>query len=304
VETKGTITVSPLLIRREIEDMFYQGWKLGLKSVAIYRDGSKASQPLKTKRREAGPEILVRGQREPLPSQRGGLTQKVRIGEIPLFVRTGEYKDGRLGELFLDSLERGSEINRLLNETAVQFSEKLQYGVPLKEAIEIFDKAGRSQILGRTDHPFIGDVKGIEDFLFKWISANYLGDISFISRKNPELRPLPSELRVYQQIPPLHRIPTVAGEKMYPGVPSLEETIARISGMNYWNDEEDGLDTRQTIDRIKKTRQWADSGINIESFAGKITGRTCDVCGNIMIQDGNCWKCIYCKTSTGGCGGG
>jgi len=283
----------------EIRDMFYQGWKLGIKALAIYRDGSKASQPLKTKK-ESKIEILIRGQREHMPHIRKALTQKVKIGDIPLFITIGEYEDGRLGELFINSLERGTEINRLENLVAIQFSEKLQYSVPLNEAIEVFSKAGLSQIVGPTDHPFIPQVKGIEDFLSKWISAHYLGDISFVS-KEPELRPLPWELRVYQKVPKLHLIPKVVGEQFYPGVPSLEETIEKISGMNYWKDE--GLDTRQTIEKIKRTRKWSgEQGLVLDDSSGIITGRICDKCGTMLINDGTCMKCPRCKTG-GGCGG-
>ena len=283
----------------EIESMFYQGWKLGLKALAVYRDGSKVAQPLSTKK-DAALNILTRGQRESLPSTRVGITEKVKIGGIPLFIRTGEYKDGRLGELFVDSLERGSEMNRLLHEAAVQFSEKLQYGVPLQEALGIFGKAGQSQISGFTDHPFIKTARGIEGFLAEWVRAHYLGDISNV-QKEPEMRPLPWELRAYQLLPDLHLIPTVAGEKMYPGVPSLEETINKVSGSNFWIDE--GLDTRKTIAKIKKNRVWNGHSADKKS-SGKMLGRICDRCGNIMIADGSCWKCPVCKTSTGGCGGG
>ena len=285
----------------EIKDLFYLGWKLGVKALAIYRDRSKASQPLKTKK-VSTLEIIARGQRESLPSLRNALTQKAKIGDVSVFFTTGEYPDGRLGELFINSLERGTEVNRLLNLVAVQFSEKLQYGAPLTEALEVFEKAGASQIMGPTNHVFIPQVKGVEDFIYKWISAHYLGDISFVP-KLPEIRPLPNELRIYQRIPPLHLIPTVAGEKFYPGAPSLEETIEKISGMNYWKDSEEGLDTRRTIEKIKKTRNWGNSDNSENLITGKITGQICDKCGNLMIHDGSCMKCPQCKTSTGGCGG-
>ena len=284
----------------EIQDMFYQGWKLGIKALAIYRDGSKASQPLKTKK-ESQKEILVRGQREHMPHLRRALTQKVKIADTKLFINVGEYEDGRLGELFINSFERGTEINRLQNLVAVQFSEKLQGGMDLKEAIEIFSKSGLSQIVGPTNHPFIPQVKGIEDFLYKWISSHYLGDISFVS-KEPELRPLPWELRIYQQTPKLHLIPSVAGEKFYPGVPSLEETIEGISGMNYWEDADKELDTRQTIEKIKNTREWSDQGLILDESSGILTGRACDKCGTMLINDGTCMKCPRCKVG-GGCGG-
>jgi ribonucleoside-diphosphate reductase alpha chain len=230
------------------------------------------------------------------------MVQKVKIGEgdISLFLVSGEYSDGRLGELFIESLERGSEVNRLLNENAIQLSEKLQYGIPLDESIQVFSRTGQSQISGLTNHLFIKEARGIEGFIYDWLRAHYLGDISFV-QKNPELRPLPWELRVYQQIPKLHLLPTVAGETFYPGVPSLEETVEKISHQNYWQDE--GLDTRKTIEKIKKTRAWETDNYELAQHEGKMDGRTCDKCGVMLVSDGSCWKCPNCKISTGGCGG-
>jgi len=288
----------------EVEEMFYEGWKLGIKSITVYRDGSKASQPLRTGK-STSKIYIKRGEREPLPDLRHGITQKVKLGGISVFLTTGEYPDGRLGELFIESLERGSEVNRLLNEAAIQFSEKLQYGVPLKEAIEVFQKAGSSQIRGITNHPFIKIASGPEGFIYDWVRAHYLGDISFIGDQNNtgiEIRPLPQELRVYQKVPKLHMIPSVRGIKAYPGVPSLEDTIKRISGTNFWEDKEEGLDTRETIEKIKKTRVWGKDE-NLKEFFGRITGRICDKCGGLMITDGVCYKCINCITSSGGCSG-
>lgn len=287
----------------EIEKMFYEGWKSGVKAIAIYREGSKAAQPLKTKK-DAGITILKRGEREHLPKLRYGLTQKVKVGEgdISVFIQSGEYPDGRLGEIFLESLQRGSEVNRLLNEVAIEFSEKLQYGVPLEEAVEFFGKAGQSQISGLTNHPFIKEARGIEGFVFDWIRAHYLGDISFVKKENPELRPLPWELRVYQKIPKLHLLPTVAGEIMYPGVPSLEQTIEKVSKINYWIDS--GFDTRKTIEKIRNTRKWDEDNFDVVQHSGKILGKTCDHCGMLMEYDGSCLKCPKCTISTGGCGGG
>jgi ribonucleoside-diphosphate reductase alpha chain len=286
----------------EIESMFYQAWKLGVKAVAIYRDGCKAAQPLSTKK-EGKLVNIARGEVEHLPNLRPGITEKAKIAGISYFIRTGEYEDGRIGEIFLDSLQRGTDVNRLINLNAIQFSEKLQYGIPLKEAIEVFEKAGQSQIAGLTNHPFIRMVSSQEEFFKKWVSAHYLGDISFVP-KEPEMRPLPWELRVYQKVPKLHLLPTVEGEKMYPGVPSLEETIKEISGTNYWCDSENGLDTRETIEKIKNTRTWGKENINLGGISGKLTGKTCPICGTMMVSDGSCSKCPHCKTSTGGCGGG
>ena len=284
----------------EIENMFYEGWRLGVKALAIYRDGSKTAQPLKTKK-AGNIGTLVRGEIEKLPDIRRAIVQRFKISDVTTFIIAGEYEDGRLGELFINSFERGSEVNRLLNVIAIEFSLALQWGMPLREAIDVFGKAGKSQVSsGTTDHPFIKTAKCIEGFIFDWASAHYLGDISSVQRE-PEMRPLPQELRVYKRVPELHLIPTVAGEKFYPGVPSMEETIGRISGINYWMDE--GLDTRKTIEKIKRERQWSDDRLQEVVVRGKITGKTCDKCGNVMISDGKCWKCMECKISDGGCSG-
>src|ERR1035437_7286605 len=193
-------------------------------------------------------------------------------------------------------------MNRLLTENATQFSEKLQYGISLRESLEIFGQAGTSQISGFTTHPFIKMARGIEGFIYEWISAHYLGDISPAMNVDQELRPLPWELRVYQQVPKLHLRPSVCGEGFYPGVPTLEETIKKISGTNFWCDlkQDKGLDTRRVIEKIKRTRVWKNDN---NFLSGRMTGRVCDRCGTMMVSDGSCSKCPRCKTSTGGCGG-
>ena len=97
-------------------------------------------------------------------------------------------------------------------------------------------------------------------------------------------------------------LPTVCGEKFYPGAPSLEETIKKISGTNYWEDKQEGLDTRETIDKIRRTRVWGQDTAKEVQSSGRITGKICN-CGAIMTTDGSCWKCPKCKRSEG-CGGG
>jgi len=289
----------------EIENMFYQSWKLGVKALAIYRDGSKSAQPISTGKKNLVT-ILKRGEREHLPDSRESMTQKVKIGGTSLFLTAGEYSDGRLGELFIGALERTSEVNRLLNENAVQFSEKLQIGMPFEEAIEIFEKAGSSQISGRTDHPFITKAKGPEGFIYNWLRAHYLGNLSFLldddEAKEKELRPLPWELRIYKRVPKLHLMPSVEGITMYPGVPTLEETVEKTSKFNYWEDKEDGLDTCKTIEKIKRERKWKSDKTGGAILSGKISGKTCEKCGSVMLSDGGCLKCPVCMISTGGCG--
>jgi ribonucleoside-diphosphate reductase alpha chain len=305
----------------EIKEIMHQGWKLGIKSVAIYRDNSKAAAPIS--QGGAGKlEIIARGEREHLPPTRRGITQKIKItpeaGEgISLFLRTGEYPRGRaqlensgyrgvLGELFIDSLERGSEVGNLLSALAIQFSEKLQAGMHLEDALEVFSRVGASQISGKTDHPYIPSARGPWTFIHDWIAANYLGNIEEtrgLAIQGRELRPVPSELRIYQLVPKLHLFPTVAGSAFYDGVPTLEETVQVVSGSNFWLDSQDELDTRQTLDKIRAKRNWEDVGFEEVVHKGKkgrLTGQSCNKCGKIMIPDGKCWKCV-CGNALGGC---
>lgn len=291
----------------EIRDMFYDSWRMGLKAVAIYRDGSKAAQPVTTKKYD-NIHVLKRGEREHLPHCRTGVIEKVKIGDIPLFLRSGEWPDGRLGELWIDSMERGTDLNLALNGLAIEFSEKIQAGMKLEEAIEVFDRLGKSQVSGITDHPFIRMTKGFGQFIYNWSRAHYLGDISFLfddegKPTQPEMRPLPWELRTYQLVPRLHLIPTVAGKKFYEGAPSLEETIKKKSPTNFWCDSFEGLDTRRTIEKIEATRQWGKDGGSIKKLSKRLTGKMCDKCGAIMESDGVCSRCPICMKG-GGCGGG
>jgi ribonucleoside-diphosphate reductase alpha chain len=312
-----TVNLPDTATVEDIYNIYVMGANLGLKSIAVYRDGSKGAQVLET--RTNGPAIIKnRGDKELLPIEREAKVYANKIGGTKVFIITGEYpinrqsikvssdecwtKRVRLGEIFINCLGRGSEVDQLINGIAMQASTQLQYGVPLREVLSTFEKMGKSDISGFTDHPYIKTARGVFDFVNKLISAHYLGDISFIPKGNGhELRPLPNELRVYQVVPELHLFPTVAGFKVYPGVPSLEETINNISGTNYWLDNDEGLDTRKTLDKIARVRTW--SGSNSPILTGTISGETCNTCGTMLIRNGSCKSCPSCATVlAGSCG--
>src|SRR5205823_8389116 len=115
-----------------------ESWKLGLKAVALYRDGSKLSQPLASGVENEGASAPPRLRRRRLPKRRHGVTQEARIGGHKVFLRTGEYEDGTIGEIFIDMHKEGAALRSVMNCFAMLVSIALQYGVPLEVLVEQF----------------------------------------------------------------------------------------------------------------------------------------------------------------------
>jgi ribonucleoside-diphosphate reductase alpha chain len=156
----------------DCEDVYMVAWKLGLKAVALYRDGSKMSQPLMAKASET--KTVVLGARQPLPNRRKGYTQKATVGGHKIYLRAGEYEDGRLGEIFLDMHKEGAAFRSVMNSFAIAISLGLQYGVPLEEFVEAFtftrfEPAGFVQGNDR-----IKSATSILDYVFRELAVTYL----------------------------------------------------------------------------------------------------------------------------------
>ena len=175
----------------EIGRLYMQAWDQGLKCVAIYRDNSKGSQPLNaglapSNGNGAAPEALLEseqfmsegwGVKRSLPATRKGTTVEVRIGGHKLFLRTGEYEDGSLGEIFIDMHKEGAAVRAMMNEFAIAISIALQHGVPLKKYVDKFTFT-RFEPSGMTDHPNVRHATSILDFIFRILAQQYLGDSS------------------------------------------------------------------------------------------------------------------------------
>jgi ribonucleoside-diphosphate reductase alpha chain len=186
-------------------EAYMLSWKLALKANALYRDGSKLSQPLnaqllsddedeqedaiediaakpQTARAEVVAERIVERivervvrEQEKLPTRRKGYTQKAKIGGHTVFLRTGEYDDGRLGEIFLDMNKEGSALRAFINNFAISVSLGLQYGVPLEEYVDAFtftkfEPAGMVQ-----GNDAIKNATSILDYVFRELAVSYLG---------------------------------------------------------------------------------------------------------------------------------
>jgi ribonucleoside-diphosphate reductase alpha chain len=183
----------------DVKGAYMLSWKSALKAVALYRDGSKLSQPLSSfapgtdpladtivelekglaahpraaeRPRTAG--AVSRGIRKPLPNRRAGYTQKAKIGGHSIFIRTGEYDDGSLGEIFLDMHKEGAAFRSLLNSFAIAVSLGLQYGVPLDEYVDAFTFS-RFEPNGTVQgHDYVKMATSVIDYIFRDLAIGYL----------------------------------------------------------------------------------------------------------------------------------
>jgi ribonucleoside-diphosphate reductase alpha chain len=177
----------------EIADVYLEGWKLGLKAIAIYRDGSKRSQPLSTgKKKDKGEaagatEILsaaaapaaagLAGEPKPyrrrLPDERRAITHKFQVSGHEGYITVGLYPDGQPGEIFLKMAKEGSTVSGLMDSLATMTSIALQYGVPLRDLVNKFAHS-RFEPAGFTGNQEIPIAKSIVDYVFRWLGARFL----------------------------------------------------------------------------------------------------------------------------------
>ena len=301
----------------EIADSYLMSWSLGLKANAIYRDGSKLSQPLSTKsdkkkkvdasteeevadggsqlvdlsklnvdelleevqkRMAASTDTKFKRQlsriveRKSLPAKRRGFTQKARIGGQVLFLRTGEYNDSTLGEIFIDLAKEGSTLRSLMNCFAISISVGLQYGVPLEEFVEkfVFTKFEPS---GMVDHPNIKTTTSIVDFIFRSLAYEYLGrtDLVHVLDK-PTVENLGEEGDI-----------TLVGK---PELSSIRVTAPTVAKAN-------------VAVAVETTAGGSMDQVQAAAKSMQSDAPACSTCGHITIRSGTCYKCLNCGTSMG-----
>ncbi|MET0298616.1 MAG: vitamin B12-dependent ribonucleotide reductase, partial [Flavitalea sp.] len=316
----------------QISDSYMLSWKLGLKACALYRDGSKLSQPLSnksdkkktsaeaeatealvpesnivdlgklsvndlldevTKRVQSSPDTKLKRElativeRRTLPAKRRGFTQKAKINGQAIFLRTGEYNDGTVGEIFIDMAKEGATMRSMLNCFAISISIGLQYGVPLEEFVEKFVFT-RFEPAGMVDHPNIKSTTSIVDFIFRALAYEYLGrtDLVHVLDK-PEIgntgsdtwdeMPISSEAE--KKTPPLSDVRVIKQPLPEPKVKSVVPKPVIISSMN------DGTGSLGAVNAAAR---------NMQSDAP-----ACNTCGHITIRSGTCYKCLNCGNSMG-----
>ncbi|MBC8033505.1 MAG: vitamin B12-dependent ribonucleotide reductase [Chitinophagaceae bacterium] len=311
----------------EIADCYLLSWQLGLKSNALYRDGSKLSQPLSArtdkkktdtavatgqesdaqtsnivdmgkltieelleevqKRVQSSPDTKLKRQlamiveRRTLPAKRRGCTQKAKINGQALFLRTGEYSDGTVGEIFIDMAKEGATMRSMLNCFAIAISIGLQYGVPLEEFVEKFVFT-RFEPAGMVDHPNIKSTTSIVDFIFRALAYEYLQrkDLVHVLDK-PEIMNLGTDA--------WDDLPAISEPEKKPELSALRIT-ASPGGQSKSNPVPNPIQ--------KKAAAGMDS-INAAAKNMQSDAPACNTCGHITIRSGTCYKCLNCGNSMG-----
>jgi ribonucleoside-diphosphate reductase alpha chain len=330
----------------EIADCYFMSWKLGLKANALYRDGSKLSQPLSNKsdkkkkaqgtsgkaqetsdkvqgaREEAGAaptdlrtqavdssfvdmskltieelldEVQKRVQASPdtnlkrtlakivekrtLPAKRRGFTQKAKINGQVVFLRTGEYADQTVGEIFIDMSKEGATMRSMLNCFAISISIGLQYGVPLEEFVEKFVFT-RFEPSGMVDHPNIKSTTSIIDFIFRVLAYEYLGRTDLV-----HVLDRPEVLNT--------------GTDEWDVIPSnnldYDEKKPELSDVRI-------LPQKTPQSKSQKEKTKIETPMDVVNAAAKnmqSDAPACNVCGHITIRSGTCYKCLNCGNSLG-----
>ncbi|MBI4258056.1 MAG: vitamin B12-dependent ribonucleotide reductase, partial [Thaumarchaeota archaeon] len=159
----------------DVQRVYLEGWRLGLKSLALYRDGSKMVQPLTTTiaKEEGEEKVTYKPVRRHLPDERTSITHKFKIGNQEGYLTVGLYKDGTPGELFITMSKQGSTLSGLMDAFATGVSIALQYGVPLEVLVNKFIHT-RFEPSGWTNNPQIRSAKSITDYIFRWMALKFL----------------------------------------------------------------------------------------------------------------------------------
>ena len=181
----------------EVAQAYVEAWKLGVKAVAIYRDGSKRTQPLSTSGKSDAPDEArdSRPLRHKLPDERRSITHKFDIAGHEGYITAGMYEDGQPGEIFITMSKEGSTISGLMDSFATAISMAMQYGVPLRVLVDKFSHM-RFEPSGFTRNPDIPMAKSIMDYIFRWLATKFLDgkaqtEVGVVNRDADELAEVP-----------------------------------------------------------------------------------------------------------------
>jgi ribonucleoside-diphosphate reductase alpha chain len=282
----------------DIMEAYISAWKLGLKAVAIYRDGSKKAQPLSSmgsSTAKSGKTDAVaaaapvededstlappRAIRHRLPDERLSITHKFNIGGHEGYLTVGLYKDGMPGEIFITMAKEGSTISGLMDSFACAVSIGLQHGVPLKLLCEKFAHT-RFEPSGWSSNPDIGYAKSIMDYIFRWLQLRFL---------TGQQQALFDGLRPKYVNAPPPGTPDNNGQKTFGDFVDHSPNVTDNRQLTTDNYAVGGTATshHHAADALKELIDMGDAP-------------SCSVCGAIMTRNGSCYRCMSCG-STSGC---
>jgi ribonucleoside-diphosphate reductase alpha chain len=266
----------------DVEELYVESWRLGLKAVALYRDNCKVGQPLSTQKKAgdtSDPATAVGAQierivetvivqepvRQKLPRTRTAKTFSFRVADCHGYATIGEYEDGRPGELFLQVAKGGSTLAGIMDAFAISVSHGLQYGVPLEAFIEMFTNM-RFEPAGMTDDPDIRFATSLVDYIFRRMAVEYL---------TPEKREALGILTV--------------GERLQPTLPGVEESTTPMEHSHELPPEDRAPSAALEAPKVAAPAQAREREVVL-----------CHVCGDMMQRAGSCYACPSCG-STSGC---
>jgi len=297
----------------EIKNIYTDSWQLGLKAIALYRDGCKASQPLnsnnsqeqdvchkKTKGEKTSENEQTESSakiRRRLPKKRTGFTHESRVGGQKVYVRTGEYEDGLLGEVFIDMHKEGATMRSLMNSFAIAVSLGLQHGVPLEEYVDVFTFT-RFEPQGPVDHPNIKMATSIIDFIFRLLGMEYLGRTDFVQVKPDKAKT--QELKKKKQIKQIKEkenveIPRQAGASVQEE--KKKDAPITVKMFSSENKDKETVLVKTLVDSADKVQ----SSTLVDNHLSNMMGDApmCDQCGHITVRNGSCYRCLNCGNTTG-----
>jgi ribonucleoside-diphosphate reductase alpha chain len=315
----------------DVADAFMEGWRLGLKALAIYRDGSKEVQPLSTKTKSdkgAAEKVVAAPRRERLPDTRQSVTHKFSVSGHEGYITVGLYPDGRPGELFITMAKEGSTIGGLMDCFGTAVSMSLQYGVPLEVYVNKFSHT-RFEPMGFTKNPEIKIAKSIVDYIFRWLGVTFLPGFREANKMMP---PSPGEPGHPPETGPGDAEPELRPAATTAGGPNAAHGSANNgngsktaapsgnghSGPKHAAKRNGSLASATLKDRVAvavgQTPSAGQTSLSASASAEAPTATlsrseqfakfqsdapTCDNCGAITVRNGNCYLCYNCGSSMG-----
>ncbi len=280
-----TVNLPETATVEDIADAYTRGWKGGLKALAIYRDGSKTAQALRTDAQkkdtvEAVEETPTPARRK-MPRERESLTHKFSIGGHEGYITAGKYEDGTVGEIFLTDIgKEGSTMRGLMNAFATSISLGLQYGVPLEDFVRKFSYM-RFEPEGITGNPEIPFAKSLPDYIMRWVASRFIEDTETLE----ELGIMTKEVRSKQD-----------AETAQLGLGIATDTAGPANGGNGHGNGGASATAKPASSAFTETPPVVPA-----KMKGLDLGPACEQCGGMMQRTGSCYTCSSCGNNTG-CG--
>ena len=314
----------------EVKEAYRYAWERMIKAVALYRDGSKLSQPLAAtydlggESADAEAPTLQAGFQHPLqvaeriiyryiakrrrlPERRSGYTQKAIVGGHKVYLRTGEYQGGQLGEIFIDMHKEGAAFRSLMNNFAIAVSLGLQHGVPLEEFVEAFTFTRFEPNGPVVGHDHIKMATSILDYIFRELAVSYLGryELAHVqpSMEMDAMGPATQEEYVAEEPGEVRYVPTAIREKLHPtsthlhpGQEHSSEDAPHIVAEERRHERRDPSPVSSSTGTATVPRSEQVTAARAKGY----TGNACGECGQLtMVRNGSCEKCDSCGATSG-----